>query len=116
MTININTTTQPSNLVSVDAASEILISVDGDNPQTVIVTETQTNIGISVPTQSPIATVTAVTVGPQGIQGAQGENANMQAVNHGSDANLSRPDFDVVFWVGSVEPVNAIDGDVWLDF
>lgn len=36
-------------------------------------------------------------------------------VYHASDANHTRPDVDFpVMWVGSVEPLNALDGDVWL--
>jgi hypothetical protein len=39
----------------------------------------------------------------------------MGAVNHGSDPDAARPDYDVVHWVGSVEPNNALDGDLWTD-
>lgn len=36
-------------------------------------------------------------------------------VYHGSNANQTRPDVEYpVMWVGSVEPINALDGDVWL--
>lgn len=35
-------------------------------------------------------------------------------VNHGSDANVVRPTgYASVEWIGSVEPINAIDGDTW---
>ena len=35
---------------------------------------------------------------------------------HGADANIVRPAlFDVVIWVGTIEPVNAVDNDIWLD-
>lgn len=36
-------------------------------------------------------------------------------VNHGNDANVARPDYVSVEWFGTVEPVNAIDGDTWID-
>lgn len=36
-------------------------------------------------------------------------------VNHGANANTSRPDYVSVEWFGSVEPINAIDGDTWID-
>lgn len=36
-------------------------------------------------------------------------------VNHGDDANVARPDYVSVEWLGSVEPVNALDGDTWID-
>lgn len=36
-------------------------------------------------------------------------------VYHGSNASQARPDVEYpVMWVGSVEPTNALDGDVWL--
>ena len=36
-------------------------------------------------------------------------------VYHGSNASQARPDVEYpVMWVGSVEPINALDGDVWL--
>lgn len=44
-----------------------------------------------------------------------GSNTIGAIVNHGSNANYTRPDADFpVMWVGSVEPLNALDGDVWL--
>lgn len=37
-------------------------------------------------------------------------------VNHGSTAGTARPGgFGYVIWVGSVEPDNSIDGDLWLE-
>lgn len=37
-------------------------------------------------------------------------------INHGANASTARPDyFASVEWYGSVEPVNAIDGDTWID-
>lgn len=39
----------------------------------------------------------------------------MVTVNHGADANVARPVGAVaVYWVGTVEPVNSIDGDLWM--
>lgn len=35
---------------------------------------------------------------------------------HGSTAGTTRPvGFDVVMWIGSVEPTNAVNNDVWVD-
>lgn len=35
---------------------------------------------------------------------------------HGVTASTVRPAiFDVVIWVGTVEPTNALDNDIWLD-
>jgi hypothetical protein len=36
-------------------------------------------------------------------------------VNHGSVATVPRPNYASVEWVGTVEPVNAIDIDTWID-
>ena len=37
-------------------------------------------------------------------------------VTHGSDENTLRPPVTVaVIWIGDVEPLNAIDGDIWMD-
>lgn len=42
-------------------------------------------------------------------------NAIGAMVHHADDANHTRPDVDFpVMWVGSVEPLNALDGDIWL--
>lgn len=41
-------------------------------------------------------------------------DATMGVVIHGADANVDRPvGLTVVTWIGSVEPVNALDNDVW---
>jgi hypothetical protein len=37
-------------------------------------------------------------------------------VNHGSNASTPRPiGFASIEWYGEVEPLNAIDGDTWID-
>lgn len=37
-------------------------------------------------------------------------------VNHGATAGTSRPSVSgIVYWIGSVEPTNANNGDVWVD-
>lgn len=37
-------------------------------------------------------------------------------VNHGSTASTARPSgFAAILWVGSVEPSNAVNGDVWIN-
>ena len=37
-------------------------------------------------------------------------------IEHGSDPNVARPDvYGSVEWHGSVEPLNAIDGDTWVE-
>lgn len=44
--------------------------------------------------------------GPQGPPG-------LTVVEHGSDPNVARPDSPLVYWVGSAEPVNAENYDLW---
>jgi len=53
-----------------------------------------------------------VSTGPRGIT----DNA-LAVVRHNADPNVARPgDFDIVLWVGSVQPTNAILGmDMWVD-
>lgn len=43
------------------------------------------------------------------IQGDKG------AILHGADANANRPGFASVEWIGTIEPVGAVDGDTWVD-
>jgi hypothetical protein len=51
--------------------------------------------------------------GIQGVQGVAGDDANVQFVQHGADANVARPvGFDQVVWYGSVQPVNAVVPDI----
>jgi hypothetical protein len=46
--------------------------------------------------------------------GAAAADAVVTAVNHGSNASTARPaGAVVVYWKGSVEPINAIDGDIY---
>jgi hypothetical protein len=35
-------------------------------------------------------------------------------IKHGSDAAAVRPQFGSVEWIGAVEPLNAVDGDTWV--
>ncbi len=40
----------------------------------------------------------------------------MGVVSHGTNASAARPaGYSVVTWIGSVQPTNAVAGDVWLD-
>jgi hypothetical protein len=37
------------------------------------------------------------------------------AVTHGSNASTARPSgVTAVYWIGTVEPVNAVNGDLWM--
>jgi hypothetical protein len=40
----------------------------------------------------------------------------MRVVNHGATAGTTRPtSAGAVYWIGSVEPTNAANGDQWYD-
>lgn len=42
--------------------------------------------------------------------------SSMVVVNHGSTAGTTRPaGANAVYWIGSVEPTNMVDGDLWWD-
>lgn len=48
----------------------------------------------------------------QSIRAASG----LGYVNHGVTAGASRPSgWAAVLWLGSVQPTNAVDGDIWID-
>lgn len=52
--------------------------------------------------------------GADGADGVDGINSNVQAVIHADVDNVARPEgFDVVIWIGSVEPINALENDIW---
>lgn len=74
---------------------------------------------ITLPTGSSLEADASTTLqyaeGWRELRGLSGENANLQVVNHGTDATVSRPKFDTVMWVGSVEPANALANDIWID-
>jgi hypothetical protein len=43
-------------------------------------------------------------------------NTGVVTVNHGSTASTARPTGAViVYWIGSVSPTNAANGDFWYD-
>lgn len=46
-------------------------------------------------------------VGPSGLDGLPG----IAVVEHGTDPNVARPAVSVVLWVGSADPVHALDYD-----
>lgn len=39
----------------------------------------------------------------------------MVVVHHGDDALYPAPPGPARYWIGSAEPVNALDGDLWLE-
>lgn len=48
--------------------------------------------------------------------GASMESDTVTFVKHGATAGTTRPTgFAVVIWLGSVEPTNAVDDDIWVD-
>lgn len=60
------------------------------------------------------------TIGTEPVAGTTWENViatsngGVVYVNHAADASVARPASALlVWWVGSVEPTNAVDGDIW---
>jgi hypothetical protein len=50
----------------------------------------------------------------QTISASAGSGA-VTAVTHGSNASTARPSgVTAVYWIGTVEPVNAVNGDLWI--
>lgn len=53
-----------------------------------------------------------IAVNSVGRRGPIGGNG---IVNHGADADYDRPiSADPIIWIGSVEPLNALDYDLWV--
>lgn len=53
--------------------------------------------------------------GPSGASGQAPANA-MGSMYHGATAGTARPSgFNIVTWIGSVEPTNAINNDIWIN-
>jgi len=49
-----------------------------------------------------------------GANDAAEQSSEMGCVVHGADNTVARPTgFPAVTWIGSVEPLNMIDGDIW---
>jgi hypothetical protein len=51
----------------------------------------------------------------ESLKGATGDVPTdvLRTVVHGSDNAVVRPDAIAVYWVGSVEPLNALENDLW---
>lgn len=48
--------------------------------------------------------------------GVSWQDRAMGYVNHGSTAGTARPSgYLAVTWVGSVNPTNSVNGDIWID-
>jgi hypothetical protein len=47
--------------------------------------------------------------------GAVAVATGLVVVSHGSDASVARPTAGVVYWIGSVQPTNALNADLWYD-
>ena len=63
-----------------------------------------------------IQAIVETKTGVRGSGGGQLPNEMMGHVHHGSDATVERPTgYSAVMWVGSVEPDNWIDEDLWVD-
>lgn len=49
------------------------------------------------------------------VKGKADATETMVTVAHGSVAATARPTAGSVYWVGSVEPTNAVQGDLFFD-
>jgi hypothetical protein len=86
----------------------------------VLVSPTPTSVVVRVSGQQTVRveshpqTVTVRTQGrgPEGPRGPVGP-AGIVIVEHGTNANMARPDSPVVYWVGSAAPLNAEPYDLW---
>ena len=58
----------------------------------------------------PIEVIETGPSGPPGPTGATG----LVKVNHGSNPNVARPASPLVYWVGTVTPVNALPDDLFM--
>ena len=70
------------------------------------------------PTDGSVTTakIAAGGIAPSAVTGTALTAANASIVSHGANAAVARPTLSTpVTWVGTSEPANAIDGDVWID-
>ena len=56
-------------------------------------------------------TISVGTVTMSGLKGLDGTSGIVK-VTHGSDPNVARPTATIVYWVGTVQPVNALPDDL----
>lgn len=61
--------------------------------------------------QQDVVLAVDVTVGIPGDRGPQGDPGIVK-VTHGSNANMARPSATIVYWVGTVQPLNALPDDL----
>ena len=61
--------------------------------------------------QQDVVLAVDITVGIPGAKGPQGDPGIVK-VTHGSNANTARPTATIVYWVGTVQPVNALPDDL----
>lgn len=47
--------------------------------------------------------------------GGGGGSSKLDVVVHGSDGSAARPSAQVVFWIGSAQPANMRDDDIWFE-
>ena len=94
-------------------------TTEGEDGDFYINTETSTIFGPKATTWPAGVSL----VGPQGIQGIQGTQGpagsvenGMTVINHAADETVARTvGAAAVYWIGSVEPLNAADGDLWIE-
>jgi hypothetical protein len=91
----------------------VTIVTNEESAGIVLVIESQT-VDVSAEDESrSIVVESATTPGPRGPAGGP-DPGTLGYVYHGAVADTVRPTgYAAVYWVGSVEPVNMANGDIW---
>lgn len=61
--------------------------------------------------QPDVVMAVDITVGIPGDKGPPGDPGIVKAL-HGSNANFARPTGTIVYWIGTVQPLNALPDDL----
>ena len=106
MTVTITEVSTPVVLVEIQTSTNVL-SMAAPDLSVVEITTASLPLRVEVVQESAYLEIMDQT-GPQGPPGPPG----LQKVVHGSDPNVVRPDVPLVYWVGTVQPVNADPDDL----
>lgn len=85
--------------------SDKAYSIDVDLA-TQLVSASSPSFGVELSTDTP-----GVELGVPGLTGPPGPTGLVK-VEHGADPNVARPDAPLVYWVGTVQPLNADPDDL----
>jgi hypothetical protein len=109
MTVTITEVFTPVVLVEVQTSTETVGMLTPELAVIEVVTASQPVKTEVVPQSSmSVGVIDSAIRGEPGPVGPPG----IQKVTHGSNPNVARPDVPLVYWVGSVQPVNANPDDL----